>query len=329
MDPTSVPCWVITDGAAGNERQAVALAEALGVATRVWRIAPQPPWSWLAPRGVAGARAALPAELRAQFIAPWPELAIGCGRTAGLFVRALRRWSGGRTFGVQILDPRIAPDAFDLVIAPRHDRLDGPNVITTLGALNPVDAAWLAEGAAAFPEFAALPSPRTAVLIGANHRAIGVDLDYCVPLVERLVAAQRAGGSFLVSTSRRTPPALREWLRSAFARLPGRFWAGNDDGPNPYAGYLSHADRIVVTPDSVNMLSEACASGKPVYTWLPQPARGKLARFHRVLIDGRYLRLLGQESMLRPAAPLRETTAVAAEVRRRWHCFRTRQGETA
>lgn len=329
MDSVSAPCWVITDGAAGNERQAVALAEAVGVATRVWRIAPRAPWSWLAPRGVPGARAALPPELRRYFVPPWPELAIGCGRAAGLFVRALRRWSGGRTFSVQILDPRIAPDAFDLVIAPRHDGLSGPNVITTLGALNPVDADWLAEGAMAFPELALLPAPRTAVLIGASHRAVNVELDYCVALVERLAAARR-GGSFLVSTSRRTPPALRDWLRSAFARFPGRFWSGSEDGPNLYAGYLAHAERIVVTPDSVNMLSEACASGKPVFTWLHRPARGKLARFHAALIDGGWLRELGYDTnaAIRPP-PLRETAAVGAEVRRRWRSNRTTPGEAA
>lgn len=327
MDTLSVPCWVITDGAAGNERQAVALAESIGVASRVWRIAPRVPWLWFAPRGVAGARAALPPELRAQFVPPWPALAIGCGRTAGLFVRALRRWSHGATFGVQILDPRITPLAFDLVIAPRHDGISGPNVVTTFGALNPVDTEWLADGAAAFTGLAALPSPRTAVLFGASHRAVDVDLDYCIALIERL-AAMRRGGSFLVSTSRRTPPALRDWLRGAFARFPGHFWSGDNDGPNPYAGYLALADRIVATPDSVNMLSEACASGKPVYTWWPRPMHGKLARFHHTLTDAGYLNLLGTKAAASPPAPLRETAAVAAEVLRRWHRRCAIPGET-
>ena len=43
--------------------------------------------------------------------------------------------SGGKTFTVQILDPRIDPTLFDAVVAPRHDGLEGPNVIRTLGAL--------------------------------------------------------------------------------------------------------------------------------------------------------------------------------------------------
>ena len=322
MTATPEHCWVITDGAAGNERQALALAQRLDVVTRTWRIVPAAPWSWLAPRLVAGARLALPPAVRAQFDAPWPAIAIGCGRAAALYTRGLRDWSDGRTFTVQILDPRIAPAHWDVVIAPRHDGLAGANVINPLGSLNPVDAAWLADGAAAFPDLERLPAPRTAVLIGASHRDVTVDTAYCVGLVEALARSQaRRGGSFLVSTSRRTPPALRDYLRSAFARFPGTFWGGAEDGPNPYAGYLAHASRIVVTPDSVNMLSEACAVGVPVRLWLPAPAGGKLGRFHRALVDAGHVRLFGGPKLPQPA-PLRETADIAARVRERWRAAR-------
>jgi len=330
MSTDTATCWVITDGAAGNERQAVALAEALEVSARVWRVTPCAPWSWLAPRLVASARAALPLVQREGFAPPWPALAIGCGRIGALYTRGLRRWSAGRCFAVQILNPRIAPAEFDLVVVPRHDGLAGSNVILTLGSLNPVDDAWLAAGAEAWPGLAALPAPRTAVLIGASHRHVAVDTDYCIGLVERLTALHRqTGGSFLVSTSRRTPPALRDWLRSAFARFPGSFWGGDMDGPNPYAGILAQADRIVVTPDSVNMLSEACASGRPVYVWLPQPARGKLGRLHAALFEAGCLRRLAEASPPSAVRPrvLRETGAVAAQVRQHWFAARRKAVE--
>lgn len=321
MEPAT-NCWVITDGAAGNERQALALAGALGWPARVWRMAPAAPWSWFAPHLLAGVRGALPAAQRAQFVAPWPPAAIGCGRAAALFTRALRRFSEGRTFTVQILDPRITSAEYDLVVAPRHDGLAGGNVLTTLGSLNPVDDAWLADGAAAFADLAALPVPRRAVLFGASHREIAVDTPYCVAVIEALAKQhERQGGSFLVSTSRRTPAPLARWLRSAFARFPGVFWSGADDGPNPYAGYLAHAQSIFVTPDSVNMLSEACAVGVPVFSWWPAPAHGKLARFHDALIRDGHLRLLGQAAATRAPA-LRETAAIAAEVALRFQAFR-------
>ena len=50
------------------------------------------------------------------------------------------------------------------------------------------------------------------------------------------------------------PCAIATWKR------PGLTWCGEADGANPYAGVLAWADRIVCSPDSVNMVSEACAT---------------------------------------------------------------------
>ena len=123
-----------------------------------------------------------------------------------------------------------------------------------------------------------------------------------------------------MTVSRRTPPATTARLRHAFAQLPGLFWAGSEDGDNPYAGILAWSDRLIVTPDSVNMISEACASGPPVWTYAPRPIVGKLARFHAELVGAGHLRVVGSSDFRSMAAPLRETAAVAEliqELRRR------------
>lgn len=321
---TEASCWVASDGAAGNERQAMALAGALGLVPRILRIRIAEPWAALAPRLAWGARQAIRDEDGRRPGPPWPAIAIGCGRRAALLTRALRAWSSGASFTVQILDPRIAPAAFDLVIAPQHDRLAGANVIGSIGALNAVDAAWLAAGRTRLAALGALPAPRTAVLVGGSTRAQALDEAYFAALLERLAARQATdGGSFLVSVSRRTPAATVASLRQAFARFPGSFWDGS--GENPYAGFLAWADRIVVTPDSVNMLSEACATGKPVYTFAPRPVTGKLARLHAALAASGHLRHL-DDHLVRPLPPpLRETAEIAALVRRRWEAHQHRE----
>jgi len=319
-------CWAISDGAAGNERQARALADALGVAVRVVRIRLRQPWDALAPRLLLGAHAAIRTDAGSPLAPPWPDIAIGCGRRAALVTRALRDWSAGRSFTVQILDPRIATGAFDVVVAPNHDRIVGANVIQSIGALNPIDTQWLAGGRTRFAEIAGRQQPRTAVLIGATNRAQRLDAAYFDALLERLGAWHSAdGGSYLVSVSRRTPPAVAARLRRAFSALSGVFWAGPDDGENPYSGFLAWADRIVVTPDSVNMISEACATGKPVYTFAPRTIAGKLAAFHRELHASGHLRLL-DDTMHRPQpAPLTETREIAELVHGRWKSHRAKR----
>lgn len=312
MTMADLSCWAISDGAAGNERQVLALSRALGLTPRIIRIAINEPWASLAPRFTWLARSAICNQDQSPLQAPWPQLAIGCGRRAALLTRLLRDWSVGSTYTVQILDPRIASHHFDSVITPQHDALDGPNVIRTIGALNPVDDDWLAQGRAEHPQLAKLVGPRTGVLIGASNAAQRIDAAYCAGLIEHCQTMHgRDGGSFMVTVSRRTSAAVNAQLRREFGSLPGIYWGGSDDGDNPYAGILGWADRLIVTPDSVNMISEACASGRPVWTYAPQPIRGKLARLHAELLGAGQLRRIGDLAPGHDVPALRETAAVA------------------
>ena len=322
--------WVISDGAAGNERQALALAQAMRLTPTVLRLGLRAPWRWLAPRLQHGAALALPREVRMRLHEPWPALAIGCGRQAALLTRLLRRASGGKTFTVQILDPRIEPGHFDLVIAPRHDELTGSNVIRTLGSLQAIDEDWLAQGLAKFPNVAQLPHPRTTLLLGGPRRGLGMTESWFEDFLARVAAlVARDGGSLLITSSRRTPPAWRARARERLRVDCRHFWDGAADGENPYQGYLAAADRIVVTPDSVNMLSEACATGKPVLTLLSGAVRGRIALLHAELRGQGWLHTLDVKldfSTLPQPPPLRELAAVASKV---WHAIESTRPELA
>ncbi|MFB0405524.1 ELM1/GtrOC1 family putative glycosyltransferase, partial [Xanthomonas euvesicatoria] len=155
--------WALSDGRAGNARQAEALARAFHPAAyQPLHLQTNAPWRWAAPRRLPGARQAFGAAFARQLQQP-PALAIGCGRQAALATRLLRA-HGSRS--VQILDPRLDPRHWDLLVVPEHDALRGSNVLTLLGSLHPVDDAWLAAGRAAFPALGGLPGPRLALLVG-------------------------------------------------------------------------------------------------------------------------------------------------------------------
>jgi uncharacterized protein len=230
----------------------------------------------------------------------------------------VRAWSGGTTRTVQILDPRTDPVHFDLVLVPAHDALRAPNVLVTRGALHAVDGLWLARARQEWAAFGALPGPRTVVLLGGSNRALRLDERWWRGLAQKLGDwLQRDGGSLLLSSSRRTPDGLRQAARAEFSAVPGVQWHGPDDGPNPYAGLLAWADRIVVSPDSVNLLSEACATEAPVLVHLERPLRGKLGGFLHDLAESGRLRPMQSDYAPWPVRPLRETAAVAAQVRAR------------
>lgn len=305
----------ISDAAAGNRRQAQALAAALGYGFESLCLRPRAPWRWFAPRRLPAAAGAFGAQFRACLRAPWPDLVIGCGRQAALATRLIAGASQGVCRSVQILDPRIAPHHYDAVVVPHHDGLSGANVITLLGSLNEIDERWLQHARNAFPALSALPAPCWTLLLGGPTSALKLDRAYWDSLVAGLRAQlQQHRGSLMLSSSRRTPDWLRAAAREAFADLPGLQWHGPSDGPNPYAGMLACAEAIVVTPDSVNMLSEAAATCVPVFFHAPQGVHGKVGDFVSSLqAQGRILPL-GQAGSASAITPLRETDRVASRL---------------
>src|SRR6185312_6331620 len=92
---------------------------------------------------------------------------------------------------------------------------------------------------------------------------------------------RRDGGSVVVTPSRRTGDAGVALLRERFAGLPGAIWDGSGD--NPYYAYLAVADALLVTADSVSMISEAAATGKPVHVIGLAGGDAKFTRFHQAM----------------------------------------------
>jgi len=305
----------VSDGHAGNVRQAQALVHALGIAAER-DIVLQPGWlaQRLAPRRWPGATRAFGPAF-ASALQATPRLAVGCGRQAALATRLLRERGA---HAVQVLHPRLHPRHWDLVVAPEHDGLRGDNVVTLLGSLHPVDDAWLAQARARFAAFAQVPAPRTAVLVGGASRHARLDAAALSILLSQLDRAlARDGGSLLLTASRRTDPALFDALRAFASRWPGTCWLGAADGENPYPGLLAYADRIVCTADSVNMVSEACATRAPVFVFDPASIGGRPRRFLDALVAHGRIQPVDAALKSFPVEPLRETARVAAEVRRR------------
>jgi len=304
----------ISDGRPGNARQAEALAEALLPGrVDVLHLAPRAPWRWASPRRLPGCGRAFGPEFARHLRAP-PHCVVGCGRQAALATRLLRA-AGSRA--VQILDPRLAHRHWDVVVIPEHDGIAGSNIIQMQGSLNPVDDAWLAAARAQFAWLEQFPAPRLTVLIGGDSRHGRLPAGLGQEIFELMARwPQDTGGSVLATTSRRTPPALSAELSRQMHTLPGLCWTGPEDGVNPYPGFLAFADQMVCTPDSVNLLSEACATRAPVCVVGIEGAQGGPGRFARRLLDeGRVQTFLSAASSA--TTPLRETTRVAAIVRER------------
>jgi mitochondrial fission protein ELM1 len=211
-------------------------------------------------RGITSASAA-------QLQPPWPDLVITCGVRNEPVCRWIREQSGGHTRYVHVGRPWAPLDSFDLVITTPQYRVPAhPHVLNNMLTLHSVTDERLAQARVEWEStFAALPRPRFAVMLGGDSGPFTLGPKAAARLGREASQLARAkGGSLLISTSSRTRPAAVEALQAAISAPHYLYrWPGSNSD-NPYMGILAWADRIIVTGDSIAMLSEACATGKPV-----------------------------------------------------------------
>lgn len=274
---TSV-CWVVTEGYAGLENQALGVAEALGLDATPKIVAARQPWRSLPPR-LWLKRIGLRALAGDPLTAPWPDAVVSCGGQAALAAHLVRDASGGRTFTIHVQKPPLPARNFDVLVVPRHDGVTGPNVIVTEGAVHRVTRAKLAEAGARFAaRYARLPHPRVAVLIGGSNNRYRLTPARMRVLAAQLAALAKGGAGLMITPSRRTEPEAQRILAEALAGLSADIWDGS--GENPYLGLLALADALLVTRDSVSMTSEAVFAGKPVHIVDLDGSSRRIERFH-------------------------------------------------
>ncbi|HRO33516.1 MAG TPA: mitochondrial fission ELM1 family protein [Brevundimonas sp.] len=281
--PAPLTIRVVTDGRAGIRNQALGLAEA--VARRTPAVIQDRTVRW---RPLFDA---LPADLKRPSMldgatdaldGPAPDLWIACGRASLPLSLRIRRASAPRPFVVQVQDPRLDPRRFDMVVAPAHDELDGDTVFEIIGSPHRITPQGLAQAAPAFADrIDPLSRPRVAAMIGGRSKAFDLTPAHAADLARRIgEAVSAAGGSLMLTFSRRTPDAARAIMTERLAALPGWIWDGTGD--NPLFAFLHGADHILVTEDSANMAAEAASTGKPVHVlpMIPRGSGGKFARLH-------------------------------------------------
>jgi mitochondrial fission protein ELM1 len=276
-EPAGLTSWVLTDGKAGDELQALSVAEALGLQPEIRRVKPRAPFAWAMPWGPIDPRER-PGAHNSPLAPPFPDLLVASGRRAVPYLRFVKSASGGRTFTVFLKDPRTGPGTADFIWSPSYDRLRGPNVLNTLTPPHRVSALRLEDARARpDPRLTRLPHPKVAVLAGGDsrhHRFTEADI---ARFLENLTALAATGVGLMITASRRTPPLLKEALIELARRHGGFFWDGS--GENPYIALLAQADAIVVTADSFNMIGEAAATGTPILVFEPTGGHPKLKLF--------------------------------------------------
>ena len=305
-----VDARIVCTDMAGLKSQALGLVEAAGLTPdmrplkfrRAWRHIPKN--FWLNPRWAID---------ESIFSAPLPPIVIGAGGAGARVAASLR---GRGVQAVTIQHPRMALSRFDVILAAQHDNITGPNIIVTRTALHRVTPERLAEARQVWaPRFAHLPRPLLAVLLGGSNGRYRFELDEARVLIEALAGMLRQGIGVMITPSRRTSPEVVALIRDSLAPLGAYVW--NFKGENPYFGMLACADAILVTADSVSMVSEAVATSAPVSLARLPGKSTRIGAFMDMLVQSKRVRNFTGRLEMWEAEPLNDTPWAGAELRRR------------
>jgi uncharacterized protein len=341
--------WVVTGYRAGERAQVVALAEALGWPFDIKQLSYRRyefRTSLLRGSDLRGIRIDRSSPLQP----PWPDLVISAGMRNEPVCRWIRAQNGGRTRIVHIGRPWADPARFDLVITTPQYRLpERDNVLQNTATLHRLSTARLAAEALEWaPQFEHLPRPYIGVMLGGNSGPYTLGPKNAAAIAEQVDAmAVHRNGSLLISTSARTHPAAIRAFEGALSAPHYLYRWRRNDARNPYFGMLALGDELVVTADSISMLSEACATGKPVYiaelggygfpmrpdsvaeidfrfsawtySWMMRVGPRRLSRdirlVHRALLEEGRAAWLGEALERRPLLPLGDMDRALERVR--------------
>lgn len=213
---------------------------------------------------------------------------------------------------ISIMKPGILSfKKFDAVIVPTHDQsLRDSHVIETIGSLNAVtqesmkdDFSELCKIKKELCDCLSRPEPKIGFLIGGDSKNYSFSSDMMEMVCRQIkIIQEEKNSSLFLTTSRRTSFEITQVLKNNFfndshCKLFVEAALGNPQGTVGGIFYLS--DVVVVSGESISMVSEALASGKPVVVFKPCALKenNKIKRFLDFLVQKNYISFVAPDDI--------------------------------
>ena len=292
MNSNNISCLVVGDGIKGMQNQSIALARAIGLKPLLIEVKP----FWLTrlfPTLLAG-RFSIPLSNNDKNLFSYKsKILLTCGsRMAGISIGLKRYFDRKKIniFRIHIQNPKISSKNFDILVVPEHDNINGNNIILSKGSLHQIKKENLID----FHKKIKSKTMKNlkkhiVILLGGNTKNQEVSKVSSILLSSEIKRIQDLFKcEIVICTSRRTPEFLLRDLKKA--KIPKcTFLEPKNQNENIYPGIMFNSKFVLVTSDSINMISEAIGSGKPVFGFDLFKQRGRKLSFIKNLIaEGRF-----------------------------------------
>jgi uncharacterized protein len=248
---------LLTQGAHGMTSQVEGLAKALNLDFKHQTIKLKKFWNFIPPKFTPISTNVL----REKFICD-AKVIISCGRKSVIPSIALKKKFGKDIFNIHIQDPTVAPSNFDLIVCPKHDDLNGKNILQTTGAIHYISEQEIKKKLNYLKIDEVNKKIVTFIIGGPNNY-----YDFSEKEIDRVFSKMKVKFSpdkykIIIIPSYRTPKNIIDKANNVFSH---DHLVIKTVDKNAYLSALGKADYIVITCDSTSMISEAAATGKPIY----------------------------------------------------------------
>ena len=256
---------LLTQGMHGMVSQVEGLAKALKLSYKHKTIRLKSFWNFIPPKLTP-----ISENLLTEKFVCDSKVIISCGRKSVIPSVALKKRFGKEVFNIHIQNPKVSLKHFDLVISPEHDNLKGENVLTNKGAIHYLTKKEITQNL----KYLKLEKEKkkiVAFIIGGPNKYYNYSeeqVHYIFNKVKTLFTTDKF--KIIVVPSYRTPKNV---MKNAFNTFNFNHHVVKEVDKKAYLSALALADFIVVTGDSISMISEAAVTGKPVYVALMKSKR--------------------------------------------------------
>ena len=212
-----------------------------------------------------------------------PDIIISCGRKSVIPSILLKR-KNSNIFTIHIQNPKVNSKNFDVVIAPTHDKYYGPNVIPSEGAIHYITYEEI-QAAKNYLTSKIKSNKIVSIILGGPNKYYSFNKEQLMEIFESIkMTFIGKGYEIIIIPSMRTPKTIIELAKKEMSKF-GHVVDTIDK--QAYLSAYALAEYVVVTCDSISMISEAAASGKPIYVAHMKPKKDiyRFKRFFQLFED--------------------------------------------
>ena len=301
---------LLTEGLHGMISQVEGLAKALDLDYFHEKVELNSPWNLVPPSLTPKKKFIFKNQINKEY-----DVIISCGRKSVIPSIVLKKNSNKKIVNIHIQNPKVSLENFDIVVAPDHDSVDGPNVLISKGAIHYLTLDEIHKAKDYLLSKIEKQKEVVTLILGGPTKYYNYDNESMIQIFSKInKQILEKNMQLIIIPSNRTPEKIIQFAKEYFNK--NRLIIDNVD-KQAYLSSLALAKYIIVTCDSSSMISEAALTGKPVYVAMIPAMRNdkRFQKFRNLLESMNIIRKLEDNLDTWSYEKLDETNRIAKQIK--------------